>query len=80
MATFDEVLALLRKGKSVELRVHLCSILFSRHELTLVGGKIEDFSYVDDSTNKYTIKQYRKSFYGKRFKSNAVVIEEIYER
>lgn len=78
MATFEEVLALLKKGKSVELRIHLCSILFSRHELNLVDGKIEDFSYVDDSTNIYSIKEYKASYYGKAFRKKCVKIEEVY--
>ena len=77
MITFNEVLAHLEQGKTVELKFHLNYGLFSRHELSLVDGKIEDFSYVDDSTSTYTVKQYKKSFHGKAFKKNAVDLEEI---
>ena len=77
MPTFDEVLALLKQGKSVELKFHLNSFLFSRHLLTLVDGKIEDESSVDDSTSIYTVAQYKRSFHGKAFKSNVVELSEV---
>lgn len=79
MVTFEKVLHLLKQGKSVELKFYLSMGLFSRHELTLVDGKIEDFSYVDSSLTTYTIHEYKHSFHGKAFISNAVEIEEIYE-
>ncbi len=80
MPTFDEVLQLLQTGKSVELKFYLSFGIFSRHELSLVDGNIEDFSYVDSSLSTYSIEEYRNSFHGKAFISNAVEIEEIYER
>ena len=80
MATFEEVLALLKQGRFVELRFHLNSILFSRHELFLVDGKIQDFSYVDDSTNTYSVSEYRRSFYGKAFTNSTVEIDEVYDK
>jgi hypothetical protein len=52
MITFSEVLQYLKKGKTVELKFHLNFGLFSRHELCLVDGKIEDFSYVDESRSR----------------------------
>ncbi|MDP1675317.1 MAG: hypothetical protein Q8L88_00515 [Bacteroidota bacterium] len=80
MLTFDDVLQMLQSGKSVELKFYLSMGLFSRHELSLVDGKIEDFSYVDETIFTSTIEEYRNSFHGKAFISNAVEIEEIYER
>lgn len=79
MASFDEVLKLLKESKSVELKFYLSFGIFSRHELTLIDGKIEDFSYVDSSLATYTIEEYKKSFHGKAFFSNAVEIEEVYD-
>ena len=78
MITFNEVLAHLEQGKAVELRFHLNYGLFSRHELSLVDSKIEDFSYVDDSTSTYTIKEYKNSFHGKAFQRGTVQLEEIH--
>ena len=71
MITFNEVMQHLNAGKTVELKFHLNGFLFSRHTLTLVGGKIEDESGVDGSTSSYTIEQYqvfipRKSIQEKR--------------
>ena len=80
MATFEEVLQLLQSGKSVELKFHLNSIMFSRHELFLVDGKIEDFSYVDNSTTTYSVSEYRRSFYGKAFNKSTVEIDEVYDK
>jgi hypothetical protein len=77
MLSFNEVLALLRKGKSVELKFHLNSLLFSRHTLTLVDGKIEDESGVDGSTSVYTIESYKRSFHGRAFKAKAVELSEV---
>jgi hypothetical protein len=77
MITFKEVLALLKQGKSVELKFHLNGCLFSRHTLTLVDGKIEDESGVDDSTSIYTIDSYRRSFHGRAFKRKAVELSEV---
>ena len=77
MPTFDEVLALLRKGKSVELKFHLNGFLFSRHTLTLVDGKIEDESSVDGSTSVYTIESYKRSFHGRAFRCKAVELSEV---
>jgi hypothetical protein len=77
MITFNEVLTHLEQGKTVELKFHLNYGLYSRHELSLANGKIEDFSYVDDSTSTYTVKQYKRSFHGNAFKKNAVDLEEI---
>jgi hypothetical protein len=77
MITLKEVIALLRQGKSVELKFHLNGFLFSRHTLTLVDRKIEDESAVDGSTSIYTIKQYKRSFHGKAFASNAVELSEV---
>lgn len=80
MPIFNTVLEMLQCGKSVELKFYLSMGIFSRHELSLVDGKIEDFSYVDNTTFTTTIEEYRNSFHGKAFISNAVEIEEIYER
>ena len=77
MITFNEVLAHLEQGKTVELKFNLNYGLFSRHELSLVDGRIEDFSYVEGATTVYTIKQYKKSFHGKAFEKGAVQLEEI---
>ncbi len=77
MITFNDVLALLNQGKSVELKFHLNGFLFSRHTLTLVGRKIEDESSVDGSTSTYTIEQYKRSFHGRAFKKNAVELSEV---
>ena len=77
MPTFDEVLALLKKGKSVELKFHLNGFLFSRHTLTLVDGKIEDESAVDGSTSTYSIENYKRSFHGRAFRSKAVELSEV---
>ena len=79
MTTFIDVLQLLQSGKSVELKFYLSFGLFSRHELSLVDGKIEDFSFVDSSLSTYTIEEYKQSFHGKAFISNAVEIEEVYD-
>ena len=79
MATFDEVLQLIKSGKSVELKFYLSMGLFSRHELSLEDGKIEDFSFIDSSLSTYTIEEYKQSFHGKAFISNAVEIEEVYD-
>ena len=78
MATFEKVLSLLRQGKSVELKIYLVGGLFGRHLLSLEGGKIRDFSYVDDSTNICSIKEYKASFYGKAFRKKCVKIDEVY--
>jgi hypothetical protein len=78
MITFSEVLQYLKKGKTVELKFHLNFGLFSRHELCLVDGKIEDFSYVDESRSRYSIKEYKKSFHGKAFEKGAVQLDEIH--
>lgn len=78
MATFEEVLKLLKEGKSVELKIFLVDGLFGRHLLSLEDDKIQDFSYVDDSTNIYSIKEYKASFYGKAFQRKAVKIDESY--
>jgi hypothetical protein len=77
MTTFNEVITLLRQGKSVELKFHLNGFLFSRHTLTLVDGKIEDESAVDGSTSTYTIESYKRSFHGKAFQANAVELSEV---
>jgi len=77
MITFNEVMQYLKQGKSVELKFHLNSFLFSRHTLTLVDGKIEDDSSVDDSTSTYTIGEYKKSFHGKAFRCKAVELSEV---
>jgi hypothetical protein len=77
MITFTEVLALLRQGKSVELKFHLNGLIFSRHTLTLIGRNIEDESSVDGSTSTYTIEQYKRSFHGRAFKKNAVELSEV---
>jgi len=77
MITFNDVLALLKKGKVVELKFHLNGFLFSRHTLTLVDGKIEDESAVDGSTSVYTTEQYKRSFHGRAFKANAVELSEV---
>lgn len=79
MASFYHVLAFIKEGKRVELKFRLNAFVFSRHELSWANGKIQDFSYVDDSTTNYTIKQYQRSFYGKMFNRKRVKIEEIYE-
>jgi hypothetical protein len=73
MITFNEVMQYLKQGKSVELKFHLNSFLFSRHLLTLVDGKIEDESAVDDSTSIYTIEQYKRSFHGKAVELSEVI-------
>lgn len=78
MITFDEVLKKLKEGKRLELKFNLCGGLFSRHELSMYNGKIEDFSYVDDSTTTSTVSQYRRGFYGKAFKQKTVSLEEEY--
>ena len=78
MVKFNEVLAHLEAGKTVELRFQLNYGVFSIHELSLVDGKIEDFSHVDSSTSRYTINDYRKSFHGKAFEKGAVQIEVIH--
>lgn len=78
MITFNEVLGHLEHGKTVELKFHLNYGLFSRHELSLVHGRIKDYSYVDGATTVYTVKQYKKSFHGKAFAKNAVEMEELY--
>jgi len=78
MITFNEVLGHLEQGKAVELKFNLIGGLYSRHELSLDDGKIIDFSYVDDSTSTYTIKQYKNSFHGKAFQKGAVKLEEIH--
>ncbi len=78
MATFEKVLSLLNQEKSVELKIYLVSGLFGRHLLSLEDDKIKDFSYVDDSTNIYSIKEYKASFYGKAFQKKCVKIEEVY--
>lgn len=80
MPTFNTVLEMLQCGKSVELKFYLSFGIFSRHELSLIDGNIEDFSYVDSSLSTFTIEEYRNSFHGKAFNCNAVEIEEIYER
>ena len=77
MVTFEEVFTLLKQGKTVELKFLLSFGLYSRHELALIDGKIEDFSYVDDSTSTYTIEQYKRSFHGKAFRSSAVEMLEV---
>ena len=77
MITFNEVMQLLNTGKTVELKFHLNSFLFSRHTLTLVGRKIEDESSVDGSISTYTIEQYKRSFHGRAFKKNAVELSEV---
>ena len=59
MITFNEVLAHLEEEKAVELKFNRIGGVFSRHELSLDDRKIIDFSYVDDSTSTYTIKQYK---------------------
>ena len=79
ITTFDEVLKLLRQGKSVELKFFFNYGLFSRHELSFCKNKIEDFSFVDESTTNYTIAKYKNSFYGKAFLKKAVMIEEVYD-
>jgi hypothetical protein len=79
MATFDEVLQLIKSGKSVELKFYLSMGLFSRHELSLEDGKIEDFNFIDSSLSTYTIEEYKQSFHGRAFISNAVEIEEVYD-
>ncbi len=79
MPTINDILQLLHSGKSVELKFYLTMGVFSRHELSLVDGKIEDFSYVDSSLSTYTIEEYKNSFHGKAFISNAVEIEEVYD-
>ncbi len=78
MITFNEVLAHLEKGKAVELKFSINYGLFSRHELSFVDGRIEDYSYVDGATTIYTIKQYKKSFHGRAFEKGAVQLEEIH--
>jgi len=78
MPTFDDVLTLLKNGKSVELKFQFNSLLFSRHTLTLVDGKIEDESSVDGSTSIYTINSYKRSFHGRAFRASYVELSEIY--
>ena len=77
MISFNEVLAYLEQGKTVEVKFNINYGLFSRHELSLVDGKIEDYSYVYGATTVYTIKQYKKSFHGKAFEKGAVQLDEI---
>jgi hypothetical protein len=77
MITFNKVLKLLKQDKAVELKFYLVAGLFSRHELSLEDGKIQDLSYVDSSITTYTIKQYKRSFHGKAFKKHAVELSEI---
>ena len=78
MITFNDVMQHLKLDKTVELKFSLNFGLYSRHELSLVDGRIEDFSYVDESRSRYTIKEYKKSFHGKAFAKGAVQLEEIH--
>jgi hypothetical protein len=77
MIAFLTVLELLQRGNSVELKFRLACGLFTRHTLTLVDGKIKDFSYVDESTTKYSLAEYRSSQYGEAFEHNTVEIIDI---
>ena len=62
MITFNEVLAHLeaRQNGGTEVSSQFRSILASR--TFPCRWKDQDFSYVDDSTSTYTIKQYKTIF------------------
>ena len=78
MITFDEVVAKLKAGKSIELKFNLNGGVYSRHLLSLDDGILTDESFVDGSITNTTVARYKKSFYGKAFNKNAVqLLEEI---
>lgn len=56
----NQLINLMRKGFHVEVRVLLMPGLFSRHELSLDGRTVIDFSYVDGSETRYSIRRFRK--------------------
>lgn len=72
IVTFDEVLQIMKRRKKVQLKFHFVDGVYYRHTLQLRKSMVIDYSFVDNSMNKFTVEEYKKSIYGKAFKKHAV--------